>query len=313
MSRSDWIPTRSLGERLLGGLYLDLNRDYRNTVFLAGSGRSGTTWLSDVINYRREYRFIFEPFHPGRVSICRHFNSKQYLRPDDRREEFLAPARKILSGAVHSPWTDRFHRRFLARRRLIKDIRANLLLGWLRANFPSMPMVLLMRHPCAVAASRMALGWQDNLDETMRQQELVTDFLCPMEAEIRAAKTPFVRHVFLWCIDNYVPLMQLSEGEVHLIFYENLITHPERELSPLFAALGTDLDTTVYQKMKNPSPLSRKIAAHSSPNDWWRRIDKAELRRAFEILALFGLDRVYGEDPMPDAEASRAMMRSRAG
>lgn len=298
---------------MLGGFYLDLNRDYRNTVFLAGSGRSGTTWLSDIINYRREYRFVFEPFHPGKVGICRHFNSKQYLRMDDRREEFLAPAREILSGAVRSAWTDRFHRRFLARRRLIKDIRANLLLGWLRTNFPSMPIILLMRHPCAVAASRMALGWRDNLAETMRQEDLVTDFLRPMEEEIRTAKTPFERYLFLWCIDNYVPLMQLSEGEAHLVFYEDLVSQPERELPPLFATLGMDFDATVYQQMKNPSPLSRKTAAHSSLDDWRRRIGKAGLRRAVEILALFGLDHVYGEDPMPDARAAREIMRSRAG
>lgn len=313
MSEVDRIRPGSLEERLLGGLYLDLNRDYRNTVFLAGSGRSGTTWLSDIINYRREYRFVFEPFHPGEVGICRHFNSKQYLRPDDRREEFLAPAREILSGAVRSPWTDRFHRRFLARRRLIKDIRANLMLGWLRTNFPGMPIVLLMRHPCAVAASRMALGWQDNLAATMRQQKLVDDFLRPMEEEILAAKTPFERHIFLWCIDNYVPLTQLSEGDVHLVFYEDLISYPERELPPLFDALGMGFDPAVYRQMKTPSPLSRKTSAYSSLDEWYQRVDKAQIRRAVDILALFGLDRVYGEHPMPNAEAVRAMMRSRAG
>ncbi|HEX2728946.1 MAG TPA: sulfotransferase [Rubrobacteraceae bacterium] len=313
MSGSDLIRMGGLGERLLGGLYLDLNRDYRNTVFLAGSGRSGTTWLADIINYRREYRFVFEPFHPGKIGICGHFHSKQYLRPDDRREAFLAPARKILSGRLRSAWTDRFHRRFLARRRLIKDIRANLMLGWLRINFPGMPIVLLMRHPCGVVASRMTLGWRDNLTETMRQESLVADFLRPMEEEIRAAKTPFERHMFLWCIDNYVPLTQLTEGEAHLVFYENLVSHPEGELPPLFAALGTDFDTMVYQQMKTLSPLSRKISAHPSPGDWRRRIDKADLRRAVEILALFGLDRVYGEDSRPDAEAARDIMRSRAG
>lgn len=313
MSRRERTRMGGLGERLLGGLYLDLNRDYRNTVFVAGSGRSGTTWLAEIINHRREYRLVFEPFHPGKVGICGHFNSKQYLRPDDRRDEFLAPAREILSGAVRGPWTDRFHRRFLARRRLIKDIRANLLLGWLRANFPGMPMILLMRHPCAVAASRMALGWRDNLAETMRQQDLIADFLRPMEAEILAAKTPFERHVFLWCIDNYVPLMQLSEGDVHLTFHEELVSYPERELPPLFAALGTDFDPAVYHRMKTPSPLSRKNSARPSLDDWRRVIDRAELRRTVEILALFGLDRVYGEDSMPDAGAARAMMRPRGG
>ncbi|MDP8949818.1 MAG: hypothetical protein M3N00_06185, partial [Actinomycetota bacterium] len=125
--------------RLFGALHVDLDRDHRNSVFLAGSGRSGTTWISDVINYRNGYRFVFEPFHPGKVRVCKNFGRKQYLRPDDRREEYLGAAREVLTGRIRSPWTDRFNRKFVARRRLIKDIRANLLLGWMRENFPGMP------------------------------------------------------------------------------------------------------------------------------------------------------------------------------
>jgi hypothetical protein len=44
-----------------------------------------------------------------------------------------------------------------------------------------MPIILLLRHPCAVVASRLALGWKDNLFETMEQEDLVEDFLLPME------------------------------------------------------------------------------------------------------------------------------------
>ena len=173
--------------RLPGSLYVDLGKgDHRSSVFLAGSGRSGTTWLSEIINHSRGYRYVFEPFNPRVVGPFRHFRTKQYLRPDDRREEYLEPARLALTGGLRDPWTDRFNRRIVARRRLIKDIRANLLLGWMRANFPGMPIIILLRHPCAVVASRLALGWRDNLSETMEQRELVEDFLLPMEAEIRA-------------------------------------------------------------------------------------------------------------------------------
>lgn len=305
------FPARGSVERLIGGLYADSVRDHRNSVFLAGSGRSGTTWLSEVINHRNDYRYVFEPFHPGRIGVCGHFRTKQYLRPDDGQEEYLGPARKILSGGLRSGWTDRFNRKFLVRRRLIKDIRANLLLGWMRANFPGMPIILLLRHPCAVVASRMALGWRDNLDETMGQRELIEDHLSPMEPEIKAARDDFERHLFLWCIDNCVPLRQLAPGEVHLVFYEDLLVHPEQVLPDLFGFLGTDFDDRVYERMKRPSSLSRDAAARSL--DGWRSgITGSRLRRAGEILGLFGLDRVYGEGPMPDREGARSLMRSTA-
>jgi hypothetical protein len=297
-------------QRLLGGLYVDLGRDHRASVFLAGSGRAGTTWVSDIINYRGEYRYVFEPFHPGRVDAFKNFRSKQYLRPDDRRVEYLGPARKVLTGGLRSRWTDRFHRKFVARRRLIKDIRANLLLGWMRANFPGMPIILLLRHPCAVVASRLALGWKDNLYETMEQGELVEDFLRPMEPEIRGARDAFERHLFLWCIENYLPLRQFAPGEIHLAFYENFLVHPDEEIDSLFSFLGKDFDERVYRTLKRASPLSGKDTGSESPSvdAWRRRISDAQLERATEIQGLFGLQRLYGGRTMPDPSAAYALM-----
>jgi hypothetical protein len=287
--------------RLPGGLYVDLGKgDHRSSVFLAGSGRSGTTWLSQIINHGRHYRYVFEPFNPGVVGSFCHFETKQYLRPDDRREEFLEPARRALTGELRDPWTDRFNGRIVARRRLIKDIRANLLLGWMRANFPGMPIILLLRHPCAVVTSRLALGWKDNLSETMDQQDLVEDFLLPMEAEIRAARGDFERHLFLWCIDNYVPLRQLGPEEVHLVFYENLLVRPREELQNLFASLGEPFDERVCLRLGRPSPLSRRDASAPSPTGWRARVGDRQLERAIEILRHFGLDRLYGRGAMPD-------------
>jgi hypothetical protein len=292
--------------RLFGTLHVDLG-DHRNSVFLAGSGRSGTTWVSEIINHRNEYRLVFEPFHPDRVPVCKDFRRKQYLRPDERREKYLEPARRILTGRLRNPWTDRFNRKFVARGRLIKDIRANLLLGWMSENFPGMPIVFLLRHPCAVVAARLALGWKDNLSEMMEQEELVEDFLLPVEAEIRDAQGAFERHVFSWCIENYVPLRQFGPREVHLAFYENLVVHPEDEVRRLFAFLGEDFDGRVYRALRRPSPLSRR--GESPSVDAWRRsVTDSQLERAVEILGLFGLDRVYGEGAMPDPSGAHALM-----
>ena len=295
--------------RLLGGLYLDLAKgDHRRTVFIAGTGRSGTTWLSGLVNHDRRYRNVFEPFHAGKVEAFRGFGSKQYLRPGDRREEFLAPARRVLSGGIRNGWTDRGGA-FLAHRRLVKDVRANLLLGWMAENFSGMPIVLLMRHPGAVVSSRLALGWRDNLSETMGQGDLVQDHLLPMETEILAARDPFERHVFLWCIDNYVPLKQFRPGGLHLCFYENLLLDPDPELRRLFDFIGRDFDESVLHRTGQPSPTSRRGATESHPVEGWRRgVTGHRLERTMEILHLFGLDRVYGEGDMPDPSGARALM-----
>ena len=296
----------AFSRRLLGGPAGLAKGDHTDTVFLAGSGRSGTTWLSDLINHDSGYRQIFEPFHPQKVADFRGFGSKQYLRPGDRREEFLEPARRALTGGLRSGWTDRGGAPG-ARRRLVKDIRANLLLGWLAENFPGMPIVLLMRHPCAVVSSRLALGWRDNLDETIAQGDLVEDHLLPVEGRIRSARDPFERHLFLWCIDNHVPLRQFTPGGIHFCFYENLLLDPEPELRRLFAFLGRDFDDGVLDKLERPSFTSRR-GSRPSADGWQSRVGGEQVARAGEVLGLFGLDRVYGPGAAPDPAGALALM-----
>ena len=295
----------TLRARTIGGLDL-AKGDPTKTVFIAGSGRSGTTWLSNLVNHDASYRLVFEPFHPGKVPDIRGWSSKQYLRPEDRRQEFLQPARRVLAGEVQNGWTERGGA-FVARRRIVKDIRANLLLGWMARNFPGMPIVLLIRHPCAVVLSRLALGWRDNLDEVMRQDDLVEDHLLPVGEEILAARDPFERHLYLWCIDNYVPLKQFAPGGIHTLFYENLVRNPEAELRKLFGFVGRNFDERVLGKLDRPSFTSRKEGR--SVDGWRSRVGAERIGRAREILRPFGLDRLYGADDAPNPEGALSLTR----
>lgn len=298
---------RRAAGRLAGPLHLDLGGDHRDAVFVAGSGRSGTSWISEIISGRGGYRYVFEPFHPGKVAVARPFGYRRYLRPDDRRPALLDPARRVLSGEMRGLWTDRFNRRFVAHRRLIKDIRANLFAGWLADNFPGMPVVLVLRHPGAVAHSRVRLGWHSRLEEFLAQPELVEDFLAPVAEEMRAASTEFERHVFACCIESRVPLTHLGDGLAHPVLYERLCERPEEELRGLYGYLGLE-EKGAAASLHRPSALSRSVSAHlsgGSPVSGWREeVDAGQLRRTGEILALFGLDRVYDGPPVPDADAA---------
>ena len=148
--------------------FFDLAR-YDQTVFLAGTGRSGTTWLEDLINFDGSYRVMFEPFHTRRTDVLREWNYRQYLRPTNLDEKFVHPATQILSGKVRSKWIDQFRCRPIVTRRLIKDIRANLILKWIKHNFPEIRIVLLLRHPCAVASSKLQQDWETHLEDFWRR------------------------------------------------------------------------------------------------------------------------------------------------
>jgi hypothetical protein len=311
-----------LGARQSSTLHVDPNCDYKNSIFLAGSGRSGTTWVSDIINYNNEYRYMFEPFNPSQVRICKGFRRKQYLRPEDRREEFLRPARIILSGDLRSNWIDHLDEGFISWRRLIKDIRANLMLGWIRANFPGMPMILLLRHPCAVASSKTRLRrireptlrrrWMPRLNDFLSQRDLVEDFLEPFVEEMRSARDDFERDIFSWCVENYVPLKQFRPGEMHLTFYERLCEDPNDELGRLGTFLGRSFDNSVFERVNRPSKLSRPksaiVSGESLVADWRKHVTDAQLERAVEILGLFGLDKIYSEEVLPNISGALSLM-----
>lgn len=289
-------------DRLRRRLLID-SGDYRKTVILAGTGRSGTTWIEEIINAGNDFRVMFEPFHQQKVPLLRDWSYRQYLRPDERSNEYLGPAEAILRGKVRNGWIDQFNERIFSNRRLIKDIRIQLMLKWISEVFPEIPIILLMRHPCAVAASKLKLGWDTHLDEFLSQQQLMQDYLEPHRDVLTGAEDAFDRHLLMWCVENYVPLKQFAQGEILVLFYEHLCTEPHRQVDRIFSFIGMDAPEDVLRRCSVPSALSRKesaIVAGTDMLDGWRRsVDETQIERALEILGLFGLDTVYGEGSLP--------------
>ena len=312
----------SLRERAIAGVrrvksmfkqaHFDVGGDHRDTIFLAGSGRGGTTWIAEMINYDNAFRFIFEPFNPGKMPLCAAFANRQYLRPGDARPEFVDAARAIVTGRFRSGWADFYNHRVVSKKRLIKDIRAHLMLRWLFELFPGMPIALMLRHPCAVAASRLRYGWGHDLKAMLAQRQLVEDHLAPFRERIEKLTDPFEMHVAQWCIENYVPLRQFAAGEIHVAFYENFRSDPRREITRLFAFVGRPLTEDAFARLARPSSMAwasaARIALGGERSDGWKSFVSAdEAKRGIEILSMFGLDRVYTTDGEPHVTADEVL------
>jgi hypothetical protein len=309
--------------RLKSAAIVDSGGDPGRAVFLAGGARSGTTWLSELINCDNSYRYMFEPFG---VKQLGNFWYGSYLRPDDADPSLRALAENVFSGRMHDPWVDQFNKRIVAGRRLVKEVRANLWLQWLRTQFPQIPVVFLMRHPVPTAWSRFKRYFeakdrsaidvdpvkrtQDYRHYLLGQEELVADYLTPMKTAIEQAETVWDQRLFVWCVQNYVPLRQFAEGDVHIVFYENVCRDPAEELRGVFGFLGRELDESAMRRIWKPSPMARERTM-PDPNTlvegWRKKIPAEDVRRAIEILRIFGLDKIYAEDPMPYPEGLKAL------
>jgi len=300
---------RRLGQRLV----VDRHPDHRRSVFLAGTGRSGGTWLSEIINRHNEYRIIFEPFHPKRAPWMKPFGERRYMRPDEKDEAFLTLARSIVTGRVRHAWTERFNRRMVTHQRLVKEDYANLMMKWLHVNFPGMPLILLLRHPCAVGLSFVTHEFKGAVLPLLDQPKLVEDFLHPYADEIRGARDTFERTVYLWCVETLVPLRQSRPGELHVVFFENLVRNPEAEIARLFSHLGKSMDGLDLERLKTPSLTARRASSAvwtgADPVDSWKKkVSDEQRKRALEILERFGLDCIYTDASMPRMEGVTEIM-----
>ena len=185
-----------------------------NPAFIiTGSGRSGTTWLAEILAAHLHGRIIFEPFRPGIVPSLAGLNNRQYLRPGDPAPEFFSGIETILRGNIRNAWTDRYNDRFRYSTRVIKAIRANLMVGWMLEAFPDTRILHVVRDPFPTMSSQKKGGWKLDISKFTTQTDLMTDYLHPFRPLIDEADTADKLAALHWAIENYVPVSQAHSGE----------------------------------------------------------------------------------------------------
>lgn len=292
-------------QAIAGRFYLNPEADPRKSILIAGTARSGTTWLGDIIASQLPSRVLFEPFNPDLVPEYRGFHYFQYLRPGTAHPEFGAFARKVFTGALRNRWVDRQNERIHSQYRLIKEIRINLALKWLHDNFPEVPLLLLVRHPCAVVLSRMELGWATDRDiePLLSQPDLVADHLTPYMALIQNATTDEEKHAVIWSVSNLVPLKQFQPNEIKIVYYENLCTRPALELPAIFAAIGQPYHASKNAVISRPSQTTRVASAVVDGTDkisaWKKRLSAEQIENILQVVEAFGLGHLYGNSVSP--------------
>lgn len=306
--RRQWVHQRLrkwLIHPLYSRLYRDTNRDTGKSIIVAGTGRSGTTWVAKIIGSQLPCRVMFEPFHSRYVGDFRRFNYFQYMRPEAMNSELRAYCRRVFTGNVRHAWIDREVDVIFPRFRVIKEIRANLFLKWSSRQFPEVPLLFVMRHPCAVVLSRMKLAWatDGDIEPFLSQPQLIDDFLADKMDLIETAKTPEQKHAIVWCISNLVPLRQFGSGELNLVFYEHLCMQPEVEIPRLFEAIGQEYDNSVFAALDRPSSAATQSSAvmhgHDKVARWKKELSPGQVDDILSTVEAFGLDDVYGTSLTP--------------
>ena len=314
---------------------------------IAGSGRSGTTWIQDALATANGLRPVFEPLHPHVSEIGDRYAHRAIASDHDEPElrQFLE---EVCAGRRHVLWTTyrrqvrwlfpppaefwskhdagrvwRHWGKFLkdfpmlavaGRRRdpLVKCIRANLMLGWLSRNC-GWKVVLVIRHPGAVIESELRGSWNarfalDRFRNDARLKELTFGrYAGLLSRDLKPVEALAAR----WAIENQWVAEAAASNGVTVVFYERLRTSPEREWERIRRALSLP-KVPAMDILERPSQ-------QSSPNKSGARAKEATDPRWIHALTAGHLAMIQGvldqaevtlysmRDPNPNEQAIDAI------
>lgn len=284
-----------------------------HAILLAGSGRSGTTWLGELLSNLPGIQPIFEPLFPPWNEMVRRLTGWDcrdpywrlfYLPAEADHPAWAALWRRILTGRWRNYWTDYERTHFFPDRFLIKEVRAGLMLGFVWRCFQPR-LIYLLRHPAAVVHSRLSapIPWQAHVQDILGQYRLVQDHLQGWEGEIEKETDLIGAHAVWWAVEARVALRQLESVPHYRLFYEDLLLQPRQTLAALIAWLGYDrLPPRLEARLARPSRMSNERLRYADALDrlsrWQRDLPAAAQRRILGWARRLGLE-FYDETPLP--------------
>jgi hypothetical protein len=310
--RKGFVEVNRLGEYAQAAVYGSVSP--AETIILAGSGRSGTTWLGDLISIIARAQQIFEPLAPFQNPLVRRLTGWElpapgisyirafFLDENDRSEAWKNHWFEILTGRYRTYWTDANRQYLFPRRYLVKEVYANLMLGYLYKQFAP-KIVFLARHPCAVIASRLAVPWQANVKDILDQEELVEKYLRPWVGLMEKEKDLIGAHAVWWAVENMVASLQLTACSHQFVYYEETATEPEKVGDRLAEWLGRERAPQNFDEFaQRPSRMTqdgkKNIEVNQVISQWKRALSSEDQRRIIRWAGRLGLE-WYDLDPMP--------------
>jgi hypothetical protein len=255
-------------------------------IFIAGVAAHSLNAVAEYIESASDCKRLIEPFTSFYYPASPGFPYYFHLRPDNADPKYLRRVATVL--APHGG----------KRRVLIQEWRANLWLGWLSKQFPQTRVVLVVRHPCAVASTRILLDTPTRTKVFAWRVPRIQDGLERFADLINHSTDLFDRHVIDWCLQHHVPLRQLAGQDHHVLFYERLVTpetrdHTVRGLLEYVGGCSSAAD--------QPRLMRERYAVMDGGR---KHITRAQEQRAADLLREFGLGDLYDEHGRPSEAAA---------
>ncbi len=288
----------------------------KRPIIIAGFGRSGTTWLSDILSKALGGLMLFEPFHP---LVCEEAAEVTYSANTNFSKTIKSHWEQLLSGPCTNRWLIRNHLRspidtvpdhyiqdIWNKSPIIgyKTIRTNHLLESTIKESPNGAVLYIIRHPLAVLASINnrprfweEFGWAWHYQKFLKElKEINRPELARWLKREKELQTPNEQIIFMWTVSQEIALSQVKNVSGCVISYEDLYLKPFEETHEILSFLGHS-DITIHPSyLFEPSLTTHRTFHNSStgllgapdqlPRIFWETFIKEE-----EEKSLLGLIR----------------------
>lgn len=292
--------------------------------WIAGSGRSGTTWVQDCVAESNDLRPIFEPLHPA-VTPLGPLYANRALSPNAECPDLASYFRDCCDGSYRSWWTTyrgrrdllfprlgelssvdawkRLYRRWSRftrgvpalyragrlREPLFKDIRLNLALGWLVRQLEAR-VVLIVRHPCAVVESQLRLGDAWDPGPGLRRCAGDAEFDEWTEGRyrvpLRGSLSRIEELTLMWIIENQLPV-ELARAHGYVVsHYEHLHARGTSEWERVIGFLGLVQvpGPSLTGRPSQQSAVADPVTPEASSSKWMMRLSTPDLSSIQQLL-----------------------------
>jgi hypothetical protein len=287
-------------------------------ILVLAGGRSGSTWLMEVIAAEPGMKFVNEPFHPIMLnraglptgletSLPWHFRKilDVPLEAEDQFRSYLLDDRATQIKGPYNVFSPDFH--WITNRRILKEVTATAIGEWIDDQKLGFKIVYLIRHPLPTALSwGQFLLWaqgnilpaQAHLLHPVFRKKFLNGGLYDYAWSVLRDGSDLEKYVLEWCLQNLAPLRAIQSGRDWIVItYEELVLSPVlaihwladrlqlRHPDRLTKGMGVPSATTDPKRIK----LIQQESAIRRVQEWRSKVSLSLEKRALEIPREFGI------------------------
>ena len=284
------------------------HHDLADTVMVVSSKRTGSTWVQELISGGSGVCPIFEPLQ-GDATVKRLSRGREALiTPDEQVPDLEAFLDRSMRGAHVTKWSLQLAspRRLLeADRFVVKHVQLSMAAGWLGRVFPASPMVLLVRHPCAVVQSMLTVRWSGSSSDEIFSRRPPASNRAALEL-LDGRRTRAEAFAALWASELIAMLADTDPSRASLLAYETVADDPAGALGPVMEQVGLPRPPDLVARSAKPSASTHKASVVRASGDpvtgWIDRLDPTDRSAVLAVVRDAGITG-YGADPRPDLDA----------